>query len=83
MPSSATARSRRSTRNVKDLGLAWSFDTGLPRGHEATPIVVDGVIYTDRLVERVFALDARTGKLVAPRSAWCRARRAPTRAATS
>src|SRR5258706_3168629 len=33
-------------KNVAKLGLAWTFDTQLPRGHEATPIVVDGVIYT-------------------------------------
>ncbi len=50
--------------NVDDLGLAWYFDTGLPRGHEATPIVVDGVIYTTGSWSVVFALDARTGKLL-------------------
>ena len=50
--------------NVKDLGLAWSFDTGLPRGHEATPIAVDGVIYTTGSWSVVFALDARTGKQI-------------------
>ena len=49
--------------NVKDLGLAWAFDTGLPRGHEATPIAVDGVIYTTGSWSVVFAVDARTGKL--------------------
>ena len=65
MPSSATARSRRSTRTTsKELGLAWYFDTDLPRGHEATPIVVDGVIYTTGSWSVVFAIDARTGKLL-------------------
>src|SRR5262249_46654030 len=49
-------------QNVKDLGLAWYFDTGLPRGHEATPIVVDGTIYTTGSWSVVFAVDARTGK---------------------
>ena len=49
--------------NVQELGLAWYFDTGLPRGHEATPIVVDGVIYTTGSWSVVFAIDARTGKL--------------------
>jgi quinohemoprotein ethanol dehydrogenase len=48
--------------NVKDLGLAWTFETGLSRGHEATPIAVDGVIYTTGSWSVVFALDARTGK---------------------
>jgi PQQ-dependent dehydrogenase (methanol/ethanol family) len=49
-------------KNVKDLGLAWHFDTETKRGLEATPIVVDGVIYTTGSWSVVFALDARTGK---------------------
>src|SRR5690348_5642533 len=32
--------------NVGSLGLAWAFDTETTRGLEATPIVVDGRIYT-------------------------------------
>ncbi|MDR2212495.1 MAG: PQQ-dependent dehydrogenase, methanol/ethanol family, partial [Pseudomonadales bacterium] len=50
--------------NVSELGLAWSFDTGEVRGHEATPLVVDGVIYATRPWSSVFALDARTGELL-------------------
>src|SRR5690606_33463828 len=34
--------------NVAELGLAWSFDTGEVRGHEATPLVVDGIMYATR-----------------------------------
>ncbi|MCI0659474.1 MAG: PQQ-dependent dehydrogenase, methanol/ethanol family [Acidobacteria bacterium] len=49
-------------KNVKDLGLLWSFDTSTDRGLEATPIVVDGVIYTTGSWSVVFAIDARTGK---------------------
>lgn len=48
--------------NVKDLGLAWSFNTDTNRGLEATPIIVDGVMYTTGSWSIVFALDARTGK---------------------
>ncbi|MBS1791215.1 MAG: PQQ-dependent dehydrogenase, methanol/ethanol family [Acidobacteria bacterium] len=48
--------------NVKELGLAWSFDTQTDRGLEATPIIVDGVMYTTGSWSVVFALDARTGK---------------------
>ncbi len=48
--------------NVKDLGLAWSFGTGTTRGLEATPIVVDGVMYTTGSWSVVFAIDARSGK---------------------
>jgi quinohemoprotein ethanol dehydrogenase len=48
--------------NVKSLGLAWSFDTETTRGLEATPLVVDGRIYTTGSWSIVFALDGRTGK---------------------
>ncbi len=47
--------------NVGDLGLAWSFDLETKRGVEATPIVVDGVMYTTSAWSIVHALDARTG----------------------
>jgi quinohemoprotein ethanol dehydrogenase len=48
--------------NVKDLGFAWSYDLGSPlRGQEATPIVVDGVMYTSGTWGYVYAIDAATG----------------------
>ena len=50
------------TRSVKRLGFAWSYDLGTARGLEATPIVVDGVMYTSGNWGRVYALDARTGQ---------------------
>ncbi|MFO0690463.1 MAG: PQQ-dependent dehydrogenase, methanol/ethanol family [Myxococcota bacterium] len=50
--------------NVGQLGLAWSFDLGSKRGIEATPIVVDGVMYVSGEWSRVFALDAATGRLL-------------------
>jgi PQQ-dependent dehydrogenase (methanol/ethanol family) len=40
----------------------WSFETGLTRGHEATPIVHDGAIFFTGSWSVVFAVDARTGK---------------------
>jgi quinohemoprotein ethanol dehydrogenase len=48
--------------NVDELGLAWSFDMASTRGLEATPIVVDGVLYTTGSWSVVVALDARTGR---------------------
>ncbi|QQS49559.1 MAG: PQQ-dependent dehydrogenase, methanol/ethanol family [Acidobacteriota bacterium] len=51
------------SETIRDLGLAWSFDTQTDRGLEATPIVVDGVMYTTGSWSKVFALDARTGAL--------------------
>ncbi len=50
------------TRSVQRLGFAWSYDLGTARGLEATPIVVDGVMYTSGNWGRVYALDARTGQ---------------------
>ncbi|MBW2362042.1 MAG: PQQ-dependent dehydrogenase, methanol/ethanol family [Deltaproteobacteria bacterium] len=47
---------------VPRLGLAWSYETGSRRGLEATPIVVDGVLYATSTWSRVFALDAATGE---------------------
>src|SRR5450631_4540610 len=49
--------------NVKDLGFAWGYDLGTPqRGQEATPIVIDGVMYTSGTWGYVYAVDAATGK---------------------
>ena len=53
-----------SSQNVDQLGLAWSFETGTDRGLEATPIVVDGIMYTTGSWSVVFAVDARTGELL-------------------
>ena len=33
------------TGNVKSLKLAWTFSTGLTRGHEAAPLVVNNTMY--------------------------------------
>ncbi|MGH9827360.1 MAG: PQQ-binding-like beta-propeller repeat protein, partial [Blastocatellia bacterium] len=50
--------------NVRDLALSWSFDTNTTRGLEATPLVVDGVMYTTGTWSVVYALEAKTGKLI-------------------
>ncbi len=50
------------TETVSDLGLAWSVDLGTKRGVEATPIVVDGVMYVSGPWGVVWAFDARTGE---------------------
>ena len=46
---------------VGELGFAWEYHTGTSRGLEATPIVVDGVLYTSGTTGRAYALDAATG----------------------
>lgn len=49
-------------KNVSELGFAWAYDTNTARGLEATPVVVDGVMYTSGAWGQVYAVDARTGK---------------------
>ena len=49
-------------RNVSQLGLAWYYNLDTNRGQEATPIVVDGVMYFTSAWSKVFALNAVTGE---------------------
>jgi quinohemoprotein ethanol dehydrogenase len=48
--------------NVQTLGLAWSLDLDTNRGQEATPLVIDGVMYSTSAWSKVQAIDAATGK---------------------
>src|SRR5690606_39368378 len=48
--------------NVAELGLAWEYDLGTARVQEATPVVIDGVMYTSGNLGGVYALDAATGE---------------------
>ena len=50
------------TDTVKDLGLMWAYDLELIRGVEATPLVVDGIMYVTASWSVVHAIDTRTGK---------------------
>lgn len=49
-------------QNVSHLGLAWYVDLDARRGQEATPIVVDGVMYFSTAWSKVFAVNAATGE---------------------
>src|SRR5271165_6204890 len=50
--------------NVKNLVVAWKYDTGEKGGIEASPIIVGKVLYTTTPGRSVIALDAATGKLI-------------------
>jgi len=50
-------------RNVDQLGFAWAFDLDVGASFEATPVVVDGVMFTSGTFGDVYALDAAKGKL--------------------
>ena len=48
--------------NVKRLSVAWTFDTQEQGGLQTSPIIVEGVLYGITPTQKVFALDAATGK---------------------
>ena len=50
-------------KNVGSLTLAWSFQTGQAMDVKATPLVVDGVLYTS-VPDKVWAVDALTGRQI-------------------
>ena len=50
--------------NVKTLVPVWSFSTGVNEGHQAPPIVNNGVMFVTTPQNQVFALNARTGDLI-------------------
>jgi glucose dehydrogenase len=50
--------------NVKRLGLAWVLDIDSPMGLATEPIVVDGTIYATASLDRVYAVDSASGRLL-------------------
>lgn len=51
--------------NVKNLEMAWIWQTqSFPGGFQATPLVVDGVLYTVQAPNDVVALEAATGRVI-------------------
>lgn len=50
--------------NVGDLAPVWSFSTGVGSGHEAPPIVNDGMMFVTTPQNQLLALDAASGDLV-------------------
>ena len=44
---------------LPDLGVGWIYETAKPRGAEATPLVVDGVMYVSSAWSVVYALMLR------------------------
>jgi quinohemoprotein ethanol dehydrogenase len=49
--------------NVAELGLAWFYDLDTKRGQQASPIIVDGLMYTTSAWSKVQVIDAKTGQL--------------------
>jgi alcohol dehydrogenase (cytochrome c) len=49
------------TGNVKNLVPVWTFSTGVTEGHEAPPIINNGVMFVATPQTQVIAIDAKTG----------------------
>ncbi|MGR9072945.1 MAG: methanol/ethanol family PQQ-dependent dehydrogenase [Gammaproteobacteria bacterium] len=53
------------TSNVKNLQPAWTFSTGVLRGHEGGPLVVDDIVYIHTpFPNTVYALDQKTRSVI-------------------
>jgi PQQ-dependent dehydrogenase (methanol/ethanol family) len=53
------------TGNVGKMQVAWTFSTGVLRGHEGSPLVIDGMMYLHSpFPNKVFAIDLDTQKIV-------------------
>jgi quinoprotein glucose dehydrogenase len=51
-------------KNVKELKVAWSYDTGEKGGLQTSPIIVADVLYGITPTQKVFAVNAANGKLL-------------------
>lgn len=51
-------------QTISNLGLVWSRELSSTRGLEATPLVLDGIIYTTGNWSVVYALNAKTGEML-------------------
>ena len=50
--------------NVGSLGLSWYQDLGSNRGQQATPLMIDGILYVSTAWSRVYAFEAKSGRLL-------------------
>ena len=51
--------------NVKNMKVAWTFSTGVLRGHEGGPLVIGGMLFVHSpFPNKVFAIDLETQKIV-------------------
>jgi alcohol dehydrogenase (cytochrome c) len=48
--------------NAGELAPQWTFQTNVVQKFEATPIVIDGVLYVTGSLNHAWAIDGRTGK---------------------
>ena len=51
-------------QTVQNLGLEWALELGTKRGIQATPIVVDGIMFITGPWSTVYAIDVRKGEVI-------------------
>src|SRR3984893_3427537 len=59
-----SAPAQMNRQNVKQLQVAWAFETGESGGLQTSPIIVGRVLYAYSPSQKVIALDAATGNLL-------------------
>src|SRR5712691_4051307 len=52
------------TKNVEKLVPVWEFSTGVVSGHEAPPLVNNGVMFVATPSNQVIAIEVKTGKIL-------------------
>ncbi len=52
------------TKNVDKLAPVWEFSTGVVSGHEAPPLVNNGVMFVATPSNQVIAIEAKTGRIL-------------------
>src|SRR4029453_1616686 len=50
--------------NASNLAAQWTFQTGVNNKFEATPIVIDGMLYVTGALNHAWAIDGRTGRQI-------------------
>jgi alcohol dehydrogenase (cytochrome c) len=50
--------------NAEQLQAQWTFQTGVVNKFEATPIVIDGILYVTGALNHAWAIDGRTGRQI-------------------
>jgi alcohol dehydrogenase (cytochrome c) len=50
--------------NAGQLAAQWTFQTGVVNKFEATPVVIDGVMYVTGPLNHAWAIDARSGRQI-------------------
>src|SRR5881396_904225 len=50
--------------NVQQLSVQWAFQTGVPGRFEASPIIIDGMVYLTGPSNYAWGIDGRTGRKI-------------------